>query len=56
MVSVSGFDVDPGGDVGCDGGGEAGGAGLLDGSDEAGGGTKDGVELLISIGFDIDGV
>ena len=56
VAGVGGFDVVPGGDVGGDGCGDAGASGPFDGGDEGGGGTEDGVEMVVDVGFDVDGV
>ena len=56
MAGVGGFDVVPGGDGGGDGRGDAGGSGAFGRGDEGGRGAEDGVEVVVDVGFDVDGV
>ena len=56
MVSVDRFDIIPGRNLGRDRSGNAGGSGLCDGGDEGGRGAENAVEMIVDVGFDIDGV
>ena len=56
VAVVGGFDVVPGGDGGGDGRGDAGGSGAFGRGDEGGRGAEDGVEVVVDVGFDVDGV
>ena len=56
-VGVAGFDIVPGRDVGRGNRGrDARGSCTFERSDERGGRAEDGVEMMIDVRFDIDGI